>query len=226
VGETTTDLSNVQSSIEVFKGGVKQTSGVTVGTITASPSSGITASASVSSGVVTVTLSQADAAGTVNVPITIDGITYARKVTVNRTLAPPNSGGEMGSTGFVDTNWVNISTSTMATVTDIGARVQSDGSGEIRFSGSASYNGSSAVVIRAQYSIDEVTWTDVGASDDTGSAPITVPGEEEPGFVTLTATTVTGLVINTNYYVRLRARRSSGSGVVSFNSPIFSAQQP
>jgi hypothetical protein len=220
-GTTTTDLP-VTRTIKVYKGGVVQTSGVTIGTVTST--SGITATGSVASGTITISISAANAAGSITVPITFESITYYRHITVNRNVGAPVSGGGSGSTSFTDQTWTNISTTTDTQVTDSGALVQSDGSGQIRFIASAIYNGDVAVTIKAQYSTDGASWTD--AATATGSTPINTPGEESPGFVAILGTTISSLTASTNYYVRLVAARNSGSGTISWAFPSFTATQP
>jgi hypothetical protein len=220
-GTTTTALP-VTRAIKVFKGDTQQTSGVTVGTL--GLTSGITATASVSSGLVTVSLSVADAVGYITVPITFESQTYNRLIVVNRALAAPIVGGGTGSTSFTDQTWTNISTTTFVQVTDSGAVVQSDSSGELKFTANASYEGSSAATIQAEYSTDGSTWST--AATATGSTPITTPGEETSGFISISATTVTGLTASTDYYVRLVAKRTTGSGTISWGLPTFTAQQP
>lgn len=220
-GTTTTSLP-VTRAIKVFKGGTQQTSGVTVGTL--GLTSGITATASVSSGLVTVSLSVADAVGYITVPITFDSQTYDRLIVVNRALAAPIVGGSSGSSSFTDQTWTNISTTTYTQVTDSGAIVQSNGSGELKFTANASYEGDSAATIQAQYSTDGSSWT--AAATATGSTPINIPGEEMSGFISISPTTVTGLTASTDYYVRLVAKRTTGSGTISWGLPTFTAQQP
>lgn len=220
-GTTTTSLP-ITRAIRVFKGGTQQTSGVTVGTL--GLTSGITATASVSSGLVTISLSVADAVGYITVPITFESQTYDRLIVVNRALAAPIVGGSSGSSSFTDQTWTNISTTTYTQVTDSGAIVQSDGSGELKFTANASYEGDSAATIQAQYSTDGSSWT--AAATATGSTPINIPGEEMSGFISISPTTVTGLTASTDYYVRLVAKRTTGSGTISWGLPTFTAQQP
>jgi hypothetical protein len=224
-GVTSTDLTLVARSITTSRGGVAQTSGVTVGTVTASPSAAITvASASVSSGIVTVKLSKADAAGAVIVPIIFGGTTYNQTIIVNRTVAPPVSGGGGGSAAFTDSVWTNINSTTYTQVTDVDAQISSDANGDLDFYAQASYYGGVAV-IKAQYSTDGSSWTDVSGSETTGTTPNTTPGEEEPGFVEF-VTSVLTLSASTNYYVRLVAKRTSGSTTLSWSTPLFSVSQP
>ena len=224
-GITTTDLSLVTRSITTYKGGVAQTSGVTVGTTSAHPSAAITiASASVSSGVVTVTLSKADAAGYVTIPIVYASKTYNQTIVVNRTVAAPVSGGGGGTTSFIDSIWDNINSTTYAQVTDVGAQIDSDASGHLKFSAQSLYWGGVAV-IKAQYSTDGSSWSDVSGSETTGTAPITTPGEEEPGYVDFNVT-ITSLSASTNYYVRLVAKRTTGTTTLSWSLPNFTVQQP
>jgi len=219
-GTTTTSLP-LTRDIKVFVQGTQQTSGVTVGSLT--PTAGISATASVSSGVVTVSLSTANAVGYITVPITFDSVTYDRVVVVDRIQAAPNAGGDSGSSTFTDTNWTNITSTTYVQVTDSGAIVQSDSSGELRFTAASGYLGDGAAVIKAQYSTDGSSWTDVG-TEQTGTTAVS--SLFEPGFVSFGPTTVTGLATSTDFYVRLIAKRSSGSGTLSWTGATFTARQP
>lgn len=222
---TTTDLDLVTRSITTFRGGVAQTSGVTVGTATAVPSAAITvASVTVSSGIVTVKLSKADAQGAVIVPIIFGGNTYNQTIIVNRTVAAPISGGGGGSTAFTDSIWTNINSTSYVQVTDLDAQIDSDASGDLKFQAESLYWGGTAV-IKAQYSTDGSSWTDVSGSETTGTAPNTTPGEEEPGYVSFSVT-VTTLSASTNYYVRLVAKRTSGTTTLSWSTPNFTVSQP
>ena len=220
-GITTTGLP-LTRGIKVYKGGVQQTSGITVGTL--NPTTGITATASVATGVVNVSLTVANAAGSIVVPVIFEGVTYNKSIVVSRSLAAPISGGTSGSTSFTDQTWDNISTATYVAVTDADAQVQSDGSGQLKLNANAMYQGNTTAQIQTQYSSDNSNWTVVASA--TGSAPINTPGEEEPGYVEVGPTTVTGLTASTNYYVRLVAKRTSGTGLLSWNFPSFTAQQP
>lgn len=228
-GVTTTDLTQLSSTIMVYKGGVLQTTGVTVGSVVGNPQTAITGTAVVNAGLVTIALTKADAAGTVTVPITIGGVTYQRTVDVNRNVASPPSGGGAGGSSFTDGVWSSVSTDTFEQVTDVGAIVQSKdngGDGEIQFLFNATYEGNTSIVARAQISTDGTNWTDVGLADTVGDPPNQLPGEEQSGFLFQVSFIETGLTPNTDYFVRLRARRLSGSGIVSFGLPTFTARQP
>ena len=220
-GVTTTTLP-VTRGIKVFRGGVEQTSGVTVGTVTAT--SGITASASVTSGAVTVSVSVANAVGYVTVPIIFGGVTYPRLIVVNRTIAAPVVGGAAGSTSFTDQTWTQVSSTSFVAVTDANAQIQSDSSGRIRLQAIATYEGTGTAEIRTQYSLNNSTWTDVATG--TGSAASNNPFEPDPGFVSVGPTTVTGLTASTNYFVRLVARETTSDGNFSWSFPSFTADQP
>ena len=221
-GITTTSLP-VSRGIRVYRGGVEQTSGVTLGTVTAT--SGITASASITSGAVTVSISAANVSGFVNVPVIYDGTTYDRLIVVNRQLAAPIVGGSAGSGSFTDQIWTNINSTSFVQVTDTGAQIQSNASGEIRLSASAGYTGSGVAEIKTQYSADGVSWTDVASA--TGSvADDSDPFEPLDGYVSVGPTTKTGLSASTNYYVRLVARRTSSGGTLSWAGPSFTATAP
>lgn len=224
-GVTTTNLATQTRSITLRRGGVAQTSGVTVGTPTASPSPAIAvASATVSAGVVTVTLSAANASGSVTIPVIFNGVTYPVTIPVNRTIAAPVAGGS-GSQPFTDQTWSNINSTTYTAVTDAGSTVLSSSGGQLQFSYSAQYQGGIAQC-KAQYSTDGTTWLDVTGSEVTGSPPITVPGEEAPGDISRSPVTQTGLAGSTLYHVRLVARRTAGSTTLSWLAPTFTARQP
>lgn len=226
-GVTTTDLSLLTRSIKVYKGGTQQTSGVTIGTTTASPSAAISIdTATVSSGVVTVKLDQADASGSVSVPVIFGGKTYPRTIVVTRNQAAPVSGGGGGGgvPPFIDSEWTNIASTSFIQVTDLDAQIESDASGHLNFTVSASYYGGTAQ-IKAQYSTNGSSWTDVTSGSATGTASVDTPGEEEPGFVSLNITQ-TGLTAETSYYVRLVAARTSGSTTLSWSGPSFTVQHP
>lgn len=220
-GVTTTTLP-ITRGIKVFRGGVEQTSGVTVGTVTAT--SGITASASVSSGAVTVSLSVANAVGYITVPIIFGGVTYPRLIVVNRTIAAPVVGGAAGSTSFTDQTWTQVSSTSFVAVTDANAQIQSDSSGRIRLQAIATYEGVGVAEIKTQYSANNSTWTDVATA--TGSTASNDPFEPEPGFVSVGPTTVTGLAASTNYFVRLVARETNAAHSFSWSFPSFTADQP
>lgn len=220
-GVTTTTLP-ITRGIKVFRGGVEQTSGVTVGTVTAT--SGITASASVSSGAVTVSLSVANAVGYITVPIIFGAVTYPRLIVVNRTIAAPVVGGAAGSTSFTDQTWAQVSSTSFVAVTDANAQIQSDSSGRIRLQAIATYEGVGVAEIKTQYSANNSTWTDVATG--TGSTASNDPFEPEPGFVSVGPTTVTGLAASTNYFVRLVARETNAAHNFSWSFPSFTADQP
>lgn len=223
-GATTTTLP-LTRAITVAVGGTVQTSGVTVGTLVTAPSAAITATASVASGVVTVSLSKADAAGTVTVPVTFDGVTYQKVIVVDRTQAAPTAGGGggAGGGGFTDLTWTAISTTSDTQVTDTGAKVQSNASGQLAWSFAASYDGSGAAVVTAQYSLDGTSWTNF-ASASTGSIPVG-GSEPDPGYVANSGTK-TGLSNSTDYFVRVIARRFSGSGTVTWSGANFTVTAP
>lgn len=224
-GITTTDLSTQTRSITLLRGGVAQTSGVTVGTPTGNPSAAITiASATVSGGIVTVTLATANASGSVTIPIIFGGVTSPVTIPVNRTIAPPPSGGS-GDTLFNDGSWANINTTTYTQVTDSGATVRSTTGGQLSFGFSAQYNGGN-VQCKAQYSLNGTTWSDVARTETTGTGAITVPGEEEPGSISRALVTQSSLAASTLYFVRLVARRTGGTGTISWIGPSFTARQP
>jgi hypothetical protein len=223
-GVTTTNLTTATRSIMVYSGGSLVTSGVTAGTPSATAGIGV-ASAAVSSGIVTVTLSQADASGSVTIPVVFGGNTYNIVISVTRAVSAPAQEGGSGTTSVTDGSWLNISSTTFVQVTNDPMQIDSDASGNLEYLFSASYSGTGAVIVDVQYSTNNSTWTTVSGSQTTGSAPITIPGEEEDGFISKAPTTFS-VSASTNYYVRLRARRSSGSGVLSFIGETFTVRQP
>lgn len=222
-GTTTTTLP-VTRGIKVFQGGVEQTSGVSLGTVTAG--GGLTASASVTSGTVTVSLTVANAPGFITVPIIFGGVTYTRLVIVNRVLAAPISGGGAGSTSFTDQTWDNINSTSFTQVTDVGAKIVSDSSGRIRLQASSSYDGNGRTVIKTQYSLDGSSWTDAATAVTGSVADNSDPFNPLSGFVSIGPTTVTGLTASTDYFVRLVAAVSTTGETVSWLSPSFTANHP
>ncbi len=226
-GVTTTDLTTQTRTIMVYVGDTLQTSGVTVGTTSASPSSAITIdSATVSSGKVTVELSKADAAGNVTIPVVFATKTYPITISVNRSVAAPSQSGGAGEASVTDNDWDSINSTTYAQVTNDPMQVDSNGSGELEYLFSASFSGDANVTCDAEYSTDNSSWSTFTGSETTGTPPVTVPGEESDGFVSKAATTQTGLSANTTYYVRLRAKRSNGSNTTPFSGASFTVRQP
>ena len=184
-----------------------------------SATAGITATIGLNTGVLS--LDVADANGTIVVSATYEGTKhFPPPVTVTRIRASGIDGGGSGSSFFSDGTWTNINSTSYVTVTDNGAIVQSNGSGELDFSASASYTGLGAARIKAQYSTDGISFTDAG-SPATGTA--TTGGDD--GFVSLTVNQ-TGLTPSTDYYVRLQAQRTAGSGMLEWIDPFFSVSQP
>lgn len=179
-----------------------------------STSSGITATVS-SLGVVSLTV--ADAAGSILVRAALDGTNYERIINVTRLQSTSISG---GTSAFYDSTWTNTSSTSFVQITDTGATVESDGSGNLNFNANASYYGTVAAEIKAQHSPDGSTWTDAGASV-TGAEATFV----DPEFISLSRS-VTGLSASTAYFVRLVARVDSGSGSISWVAPNFSVTQP
>jgi hypothetical protein len=222
-GTTTTVLSTQTRSAQLFRGGAALTSGVTVGATSATTGISI-ASATISGGIVTVTLSTANASGSVTVNLVFGGVPYPVTIQVTRAIAAPVAGGS-GSQPFTDQTWTNIDSTSFVAVTDAGASVLSTSGGQLSFDFNAQYDGGTAIC-KAQYSLNNSTWTDVPGTETTGSAPITVPGEEQPGEVTRSNTLLSDLTGSTLYYVRLVARRSAGSTTLSWISPAFTARQP
>ena len=221
-----TDINNVTTttlpltrSLKLFQGGSEITTNATWAV--SSASAGITATIGAATGVLS--LDVADASGTIIVSATFDDVEYFNApIAVIRNRPSGVSGGGAGSTGFSDTTWTNINSTGYVPVTDTGAIVQSDASGELQFIANSSYipvSGLAAVRIKAQYSDDDVTYTDVGAAA-TGTV-----ASADYGFVSLNQT-ATGLTASTDYYVRLVAERTSGTGDVEWIDPSFTAQQP
>lgn len=221
-GETTTTLPAYRT-VQLFQGGSQITSGVTVGTVTSS--GGITASASVSSGDVEVEMTAADASGTIVVPVIYNGVTYTKTITVNRTIVSDPVGGGSGSSTFTDYIITDPTSTTYATVSDAGAIVQSDSSGELKFTFFGNYFGDGAVVVKAGYSTDDVSYTDVTGSETTGSAASVSGPYPLEGAVGFTVTQ-TGLTANTDYYVRLQAKFDTGVTGIAWNQASFNVKQP
>ena len=136
-----------------------------------------------------------------------------------------SSGGAAGSTSFTDQTWLNIFATTYEQVTDGGAQILSDSSGRIRLAAQSSYIGYGTAEIKTQYSANGSTWTDVASATGT-LADDSDPFEPQPGFVGVTATTVTGLTASTNYYVRAIARAQNSGDAFDWSSPSFAATQP
>jgi len=227
-GQTTTNLP-IDRTIRMRRAGQLVTSGVAF----SSPvvPGGITANAALSGGAITITVTQADAAGVILVPVTFAGQTYLREIVVNRSIASGQSGGGAGASGFTDTALANVSSTNFAQVSDVGAIVAASGSGELRFECLGQYDGAGAMEIVARYSDDGgATWTDAGASatgtqSTGGSGGQQQPTFGETGFVSLDRT-VTGLTAGADYQVALFARRTSGSGTLSWFQPNFTVSQP
>ena len=218
-GATLTALPQART-IKVRKGGALLTSGVAFSQLSATAGLAITVGASSGQ----VDLDTANASGAVIVNCVYNGVTYQAAILVNRVKAAPITGGTAGSVQFIDDIWTNISTASDVQVTDIDALVQSNASGELRYSASASYDGSGTAIIKAQYSTDGSTWSDF-AAESTGLAALS-GGEPSPGYVAIAPATKTGLTASTDYYVRLIARRSSGTGSLSWFGAGFTVKQP
>lgn len=214
-GGVTTTVLPLTRQMKLFKGDEDVT---TDAAWSVTHPSGITASIGSSTGLLS--LSVANAVGAIVVKAVYEGRDYFYTVPVNRTLGIVTGGGA-GSDGYTDTTWGVISTTTYQPVTDAGKTVQSSASGELQYLAGASYNGNGAAVIKAQYSLDNTTWTDF-AAEQTG----TFADSEEPGYVEIAQATKTGLTANTDYYVRLLAKRSGLTGDLSFYSATFNVRQP
>ena len=186
-------------------------------------SAGLTAS--IGSGTGLLSLSAANSVGAIVVKATYEAREYFYTVPVNRSIAII-AGGESGSTTYTDTSWTTISTASYVAVTDAGKIVQSNGSGELQYSAYGAYDGDGIAVIKAQYSPDNMTWTDFAAEQTGSIAKTSPPGEEDSGFVSIAQATKTGLTASTDYYVRLLAKRSTGTGNLSFHSATFNVRQP
>ena len=79
-------------------------------------------------------------------------------------------------------------------------------------------------MIKAQYSLDGSSWSDFAA--ETSGFPSVAGTEPEPGYVAIAAATKTGLSASTDYFVRLVAKRSAGSGTLSWFGAGFTIKQP
>jgi len=218
-GETTSALPQSRT-VKVRKGGVLLTSGVSFSQN--SVSAGLTITVGASTGVIDLTA--APVAGAIIIDVVYGGVTYQAAILVNRTKAAAITGGAAGSSQFIDDEWTNISALAFVQVTDTGAKVQSNASGELRYYASASYNGAGTAVIKAQYSLDGSSWSDFAA--ETSGFPSVAGTEPEPGYVAIAAATKTGLSASTDYFVRLVAKRSAGSGTLSWFGAGFTIKQP
>ena len=167
-----------------------------------------------------VSLNTANASGSILVRAAFEGVDYETAIQVNRTRSTGASGGGAGSSSFTDDEWGNAATTGFNPVTDPGAIVQSNGSGVIRLTASSSYYGETVATIKAQQSIDNVTWTDVVTSTD-GTAQT----GRFPGFVSLSGD-ATGLTASTDYYVRLVAKVDDVGLEAAWLNPSFVARQP
>jgi len=164
-------------------------------------------------------ISAANAGGAITVRAVYEGVTYEKVAQVARTISGGTSGGGTGSSSFTDFNWENATTTSFARVTDTGAIVQSNASGQLQFEASASYYANVSASIKVQTSPDNTTWTDVGGSEVGTNEPI-----PDINFVTLSRT-ATGLTANTDYYVRLVAKADS-AGTISWIAPTLTVSQP
>lgn len=217
IANVTTTTLPLTRSFTAFLG----TTDVTTETVWAieSASSGITATIGAATGILS--LDVADASGTIIVSGTYEDVKhFPPPVTVNRIRPAGVDGGGAGSSFFMDATWTNINATGYVAVTDSGAITQSNASGELSFIASASYIGLGAARIKAQYSLDGTSWTDAGAAS-TGT--VTTGGDD--GFVSLNQT-VTGLTATTDYFVRLVAERTAGTGELEWIDPLFSVSQP
>ena len=214
-GVTTTTLP-ITRQLVITQNGASLASTATWSIVTST--AGITATVN-TSGVLS--LDVANVTGSITVRAVVGGVNYDKVAAVTRTISSGTSGGGSGATTFSDGSWINTSSTSFAQVTDAGAIVQSDGSGEIQFTASASYYAASGVQIKAQTSPDNSTWTDVGVAVD--GTNLSIPGE--PDFISLSQT-ATGLTVSTDYYVRLVAKLATSGGSIEWVSPAFTAKQP
>jgi hypothetical protein len=164
-------------------------------------------------------ISVANASGAITVRAVLDGVTYEKVAQVVRSVAPAPSGGGSGSTYFYDGDWDNVSSTSFVQVTDTGAIVRSDGSGEILLDAGAGYYSNTAATIKVQTSPDGSTWSDVGSTEIGTALP-----DPEINYIAITRT-ATGLTPSTDYYVRLLAKGAT-TDTISWLAPGFSASQP
>lgn len=213
-GITTTALP-LTTQISLTRDGVDIIGEATLSVPTAS--AGI--EASIDSGGV-LSLDVADANGSITVRAVVDGITYDKQASVSRSLAGGTSGGLPGSSSFNDYSWTSVSGTTFVPVTDAGAIVQSNASGELSFTASSNYLSPESIEIKAQYSPDGTTWTDAGAVGEGLDAG-------EPSFVSLVGgRLVTGLTPSTDYFVRLVARQTTSGTSIGWLDSVFTARRP
>ena len=164
-------------------------------------------------------LDVANASGTVTVNAVFDGVTYEKTAQIIRTIGAGTSGGGSGSPLFSDGEWANVTSTSYVPVTDAGAIVESDASGEIFFDAFASYYSNTFASIKVQTSPDNSTWTDVGAAEVGTNEPI-----PDTNYVAITRT-ATGLTPSTDYYVRLVAKGDTANSI-SWLAPSFIASHP
>ncbi len=215
-GETTTDLPE-ERTVVLRNGGSILTTGV-VFSMESVPA-GITAAIGASTGVLSLTA--ASAPGDLIVKAVYGGNDYFTSVKVDRRASYPVAGGGTGAISFIDSEWINISTTSDVQITDLDAIVQSNASGEIRYSAGALYSGTGQAILTLQYSLDGVSW-DYFISPTTG----TFADAGTQGYVGFSAATKTGLTPSTDYYVRALGRRAALSGTLSWISPNASFYQP
>lgn len=154
-GETTTELPE-ERTVVLRNGGSIVTSDVVFSL--ESVSAGISATINASTGVLSLTATSAP--GDIIVKATYGGNDYFALVTIYRSASYPVAGGGAGSSSFIDSEWMNISSTSNSQVTDLDAIVQSNATGEIRYSAGSTYVGTGAAVLTLQYSLDGVSWSD------------------------------------------------------------------
>ena len=233
-GGTTTTTLPLTARCKAFEGSTNKSpdSSFSLGTLPAGISATINNTASSSDrGVITVTT--ANAAGNIIVNCTIPGhAEITKQIPVTRTQAAAPSGGGPGATYVTDTGFPNVTSGTLADISDI-MTIRSTAGGTLIFSAlirhlPTSGNNGNVMGIKARYrtTAGPGAWNDL-AAEVTGSSN-DVDGEsgvQLKGVVSIADTTKTGLTANTDYDVVLQGRRSSGSDTLVITGSNFTVRQ-
>lgn len=224
-GVTITTLP-VLRRVVIRKGDVDVSAGATFA-VTGLPG-GITATLGTEADHNLLSITAVAAGGSVEVTATLAAQDYTALVQVTRTQNPPAAAGGSGYVSPVhDFSWDNVSTTSFVPVTMAGLEIRSDASGHLFFSFAAAYDGNEffRVEAKAQYSLDATSWSDFAAAVQGSEVSVNGRGIEIPGFITGSGTN-TGLSASTDYFVRLVARRSQGTGASSFFDSNFTVRHP
>jgi len=180
-----------------------------------------------------VTMTAADAPGNIIVNCTPPGYgEQTRQIPVTRNQAGAPSGGGAGATFVSDGTFPNVTSGTLADISDV-MTIRSTAGGTLIYSANIRHlpsSGSAANVmgIKARYrtTAGPGAWNDF-AAEVTGSAN-GVDGETglpTKGVVAIADTTKTGLTASTDYDVVLQGRRSSGSDTLVISNSSFVVRQ-